>query len=74
MEEKKKEITKDMPIADIVKGHPETLPVFMKHGMHCVGCVAARFENLEEGAKAHGIDVDKFVKDLNEAVKAEKKE
>ncbi|MBU2561493.1 MAG: DUF1858 domain-containing protein [Nanoarchaeota archaeon] len=73
-------VTKDMPISDIVMKYPETFEVFMKYGMHCIGCAAARFENLEQGCMAHGIDADKLVKDLNAAAekavkqkKAEKK-
>lgn len=30
--------------------------------------MAARFESLEQGALAHGIDVDSLVVDLNKAV------
>ncbi len=69
----KQKITKEMSIMEIIQKHPETMDVFMKHGLHCVGCAAARFETLEQGASAHGIDVDKFVKDLNSALKKEKK-
>lgn len=61
-----------MSISEIVEKHPETFEVFVKHGLHCVGCAAARFENLEQGAAAHGIDVDKLVEDLNKAVKKKK--
>ena len=61
-------ITKDMTITDIVSKFPETVEIFMKHGLHCVGCAAARFENLEQGANVHGIDVDVLVKDLNGAI------
>jgi hybrid cluster-associated redox disulfide protein len=60
-------ITKEMPIGDVVKSHPETVPVFMKHGLHCIGCAVAAFESIEEGAVAHGIDVEALMKDLNEA-------
>lgn len=63
-----KKITKDMSIQDIVMNHPETMEVFQKYNMHCVGCAAARFENLEQGCAAHGIDVDAMVKDMNAAV------
>ena len=67
-------ITKDMPIGKIVQEHPETAEVFSKHGLHCIGCAIAHFENLEQGATAHGIDVNKLVEDLNEAItKKEKK-
>ncbi len=62
-------ITKEMSISEIVSNHPETVEVFMKYGMGCIGCMAARFENLEQGAAAHGIDIDAIVKDLNEKLK-----
>ena len=63
-------ITKDMHITDIVTKHPEVAPVFMEYGMGCIGCQAARFENLDQGATVHGIDTDQLLADLNAAVKA----
>ena len=66
-------ITRDMTIGEIVQNNPDTVKVFLSHGLMCVGCAAARFENLEQGAVAHGIDVDALLKDLNAAV-AEKVE
>ena len=59
-------ITKEMSIIDIVQQYPETLEVFGQFGMGCIGCAAARFENLEAGAKVHGIDVEEMVKTLND--------
>jgi len=61
-------ITKEMSIGAIVQDHPETVRVFLNHGLMCVGCAAARFETLEQGAMAHGIDVDALVDDLNAVV------
>ncbi len=61
-------VTKDMSIIDIVQNHPETLEVFAKYGMGCIGCAAARFENLEAGAKVHGFDVDAMVAEINELI------
>ena len=61
-------ITKDMGIIEVVQQYPQTLEVFQKYGLGCIGCAAARFENLEAGAKVHGIDVDDFVNDLNTAI------
>ncbi|MDY6793946.1 MAG: DUF1858 domain-containing protein [Actinomycetota bacterium] len=61
-------ITKDMNIQDVVERNPETIRVFLEHGLHCIGCAVARFENIEQGAMAHGIDVDSLVKDLNDKV------
>lgn len=61
-------ITKEMDIMSAVDHYPETIDVFQRFGMHCFGCMAARFENIEQGATAHGIDVDTLISALNEAV------
>lgn len=62
-------IRKEDIIGDVVEKHPELAPVFFKHGMHCIGCPAARGESIEDGAKAHGLDdkkIKELVKSLNE--------
>lgn len=61
-------IEKTMSIIDVVQKHPQTAEVFMNFGMGCLGCIAARFENIEQGAMAHGIDVDELIDDLNKSV------
>ena len=58
-------ITKDMGILEVVQNYPETLEIFAQMGLGCIGCAAARFENLEAGAKVHGIDVDEMVDAMN---------
>ena len=61
-------ITKDTGIIEAVQNHPEILQVFAEYGLGCVGCMAARFETLEQGAAAHGIDIDELGADLNKAI------
>ena len=61
-------ITKDTGIIEAVQTHPEILQVFAEYGLGCVGCMAARFETLEQGAAAHGIDIEALVADLNKAI------
>lgn len=61
-------ITKQMSIIEIVQNYPQTVEVFRKFGMGCLGCSAARFENVEQGAAAHGIDIDALIADLNKTV------
>ena len=63
-------ITKDMSIMEVVQKYPDTAMVFMYAGMGCIGCAAARFENIEQGAAAHGIDIDGLIEALNEVVNA----
>lgn len=58
-------VSKDMSILDIVQKFPQSLEVFAKYGLGCIGCAAARFENLEAGAKVHGFDPDQMVDEIN---------
>ncbi len=67
----KEKIKKDMTIGEVVSKHQKTAEVFMKHGMHCVGCAVANMESVEQGAKAHGMDIKKLMADLNKAVEDE---
>ncbi len=61
-------ITKDMGIMEIVQTWPQTIQILRDYGMGCIGCAAAHFENIEQGAVAHGIDIDSLMTALNEAV------
>lgn len=61
-------ITKDMSIMEVVQKYPDTVEVFMNSGMGCLGCAAAHFENIEQGALAHGIDINSLMKGLNDVV------
>lgn len=58
-------VTKEMSIIDIVQKYPQSLEIFAKYGLGCIGCAAARFENLEAGAKVHGVDPDAMVAEIN---------
>ncbi|MGI6533107.1 MAG: DUF1858 domain-containing protein [Peptococcia bacterium] len=61
-------ITADMSITEIVQKHPQTVEILMQQGMGCLGCAAARFETLAQGAAAHGIDLEPLLAALNKAV------
>jgi len=61
-------ITKDMTIGELVRNHQETIKILMEFGMGCVGCPSAQSETLEEAASIHGIDIDKLIEKLNNAV------
>ncbi|MCD4770935.1 DUF1858 domain-containing protein [archaeon] len=61
----KKKITKDMTFAEIMKLDKNVAEKLADKGLFCGGCPMAQFEKLEDGAKAHGVDADKLVKELN---------
>ncbi len=59
------EITKTTTIGDILDADIDTAKFFLEMGMHCLGCPSARGESVEQACMVHGVDVDKFVKDIN---------
>lgn len=59
-------IEKTTIIGDILDIAPETAPVFLSIGMHCLGCPSARAETVEEACMVHGIDVDKLLALVNQ--------
>ncbi|MBT1071583.1 DUF1858 domain-containing protein [Pelotalea chapellei] len=61
-------ITKDMTFFEVMRTYPEAVKVLQKHNLGCVGCMGAQNESLEQGANAHGLNVDELLKDLNAAV------
>ena len=65
-----KQITKDMNIREIVMMDEGIAEILMGAGMHCLGCMMAHFENLEQACAVHGIDADALVDEINEYLEA----
>ncbi len=59
------QITKDTIIGDILDIAPQTAPVFMAIGMHCLGCPASRGETVEQACMVHGVSVDSLLEQVN---------
>ena len=60
------EIKKDTIIGDILDVAPQTAPIFLSIGMHCLGCPSSRGETVEEACMVHGVDCDKLLALVNE--------
>ena len=63
-------ITKDTIIGDILAIAPQTAPLFMNIGMHCLGCPASRGETVEQACMVHGVDPDDLLAKVNEMIAA----
>lgn len=64
MKKQKIEITKDIMIGDLVEAYPKLAKVLVEeYGFHCIGCMAAGMETLEEGASVHGLS-EKEIKEM----------
>ena len=62
-------IEKTSIIGDVLDQYPQTAPVFMSIGMHCLGCPASRGESIEDACMVHGVEPDELIKKLNDAIK-----
>ncbi|WP_432822245.1 DUF1858 domain-containing protein [Trichloromonas sp.] len=58
-------ITKDMTFHQVMQMSPEVVKVLGQFRLGCVGCMGAMNETLEQGAMAHGLDVNELLKALN---------
>ena len=69
----KQKITADILIAEIVEYYPEVVDFLIEeYEFHCINCVLAGFETLEEGAQVHGItgsDFKNLINKLNSMAK-----
>ena len=63
-------ITKDTIIGDILTIAPQTAPLFLNIGMHCLSCPASRGETVEEACMVHGIEVDDLLAQVNAMIAA----
>ena len=55
-------------IGDVLDQYPQTAPLFLSIGMHCLGCPASRGESIEEACAVHGINVDELLEKLKAAI------
>ncbi len=60
-------ITKETKIEDVLRRFPKAIPVFGQFGIDCAGCQLSAYENIEHGARVHGIDLVELLDALNRA-------
>ena len=63
-------VNKEMTIAQILTVDDGIADILMASGMHCLGCVMASGENLEQECAVHGNDADSLIAKINEYLAA----
>ena len=56
----------DMTMGEILGIDATIAPILMAAGMHCIGCLAAAGESLEEAAAVHGLDAEELEQEIND--------
>lgn len=57
--------TKDMTFNQALQKDSQVARILGQFNLGCVGCMGAMNETLEQGAKAHGLDVNDILTALN---------
>ncbi|MEO1140521.1 MAG: DUF1858 domain-containing protein [Pseudomonadota bacterium] len=58
----------DLPLSDLMTQWPQTVPVFLRHKMLCVGCLISPFHTIVDACAEYHLDLDAIVAELTQAV------
>jgi hybrid cluster-associated redox disulfide protein len=61
-------ITADCLVQEVVEQHPQTIIVFGRRGLQCVGCYISPFHTIADTAREHAIALGPLLTDLNQAI------
>jgi len=68
-------IKRDSLISDIQKKAPRAIALLTEYGLSCATCFLNQFDNIETGAKLHGMtdsEIEQMIKEINELLAKEK--
>ena len=54
----------DLPLADLMTEWPQTIHVFVRHKMLCVGCLISPFHTVAEACAEYHLDEEAFLAEL----------
>ena len=57
----------DLPLADLMSEWPQTIPVFVRYKMLCVGCLVSPFHTVTDACAEYHLDEEAFVRELLQA-------
>jgi hybrid cluster-associated redox disulfide protein len=66
-----KGITADNLVQDVVERHPQTIPIFARHGLQCVGCYISHFHTIADSAREYAMTLEALLGDLNQVIAAD---
>jgi hybrid cluster-associated redox disulfide protein len=58
----------DIPLDELMTLWPQTISVFLRHRMLCVGCMINPFHTVLDACAEYGLNVDAFYAELQQAV------
>lgn len=62
------DISPDEPVDQLMRRRPETVAIFLRHRMSCVGCAVGPFHTVAEASAAYHMVLSALLKELQDAV------
>ncbi|WP_443024212.1 DUF1858 domain-containing protein [Sneathiella sp.] len=59
-----------MSVDEVMREWPQTIQIFVKNHMLCIGCALATYHSVDYAAKEHDLDTVQLLLDLNNAATA----
>ena len=63
-------ITASCLVQEVVERHPQTVVIFTRYGLNCVGCAISPFHTIADSAREYALAVEFLLGDLNRAISA----
>ena len=67
-------VKKKSLISDITKECPQAIELLTEYGLSCATCFLNQFDNVEAGAKLHGMtdmEIKRMINEINSVLKSE---
>jgi len=61
-------ITPNLVVADLLNNWPQTIPIFIRHRLYCVGCLMSAFDTLGEVVCNYHLPEQPFFAELRQAI------
>ena len=61
----KEGITADSLVQDVVQDYPQTVWVFARRGLRCVGCYISPFHTIADVCREYALALDSLLEELN---------
>lgn len=58
----------DLPLSEMMTHWPQTIAVFTRHKMLCVGCLVSPFHTIIDACAEYNLNVDDFLSELKAAL------
>jgi len=58
-----------MLVKDVIERYPQTIAVFVRRRLNCIGCYIAPFHTVTDTAREHALTTEALLLELNQSIR-----